>query len=273
MRHINELIVQAASSETIVPGFNVFGHEEALAIVRAAERANSPVLLSVNRGARRGMAVEHWGALLTSIVESAAVPVGVHLDHCTEIDVIQRALMCGFTSVMYDGSKLPLSENISIIGSVVQQARLLDVAVEGEVGTVPYDDLGEVGGDMTVPEEAKAICENGGLDWLAVSVGNVHRLTDRKVAIDFDVLTRIEEVCTVPLVIHGASGIREEDIQRLKRTRVGKMNIGTALRQVFGESLRREFMTNPDAFDRLSLFKEPVRRLEEKAYELICGLK
>ncbi len=273
MKEINQMISEASSRNMIVPGFNVFGHEEALAVVKAAERAASPVLLMVNRDARQAMAIKHWGALFSSIAKMAEVPIGVHLDHCTDLDLIQEAIKSGFTSVMYDGSKLPLEDNIRNSRLVVQVAASWDVAVEGEVGSVPYDDLGETLGDFTTPEEAKSVVEEAGLDWLAVSVGNIHRLTDRKSTIDFQALQAIEKVTNVPLVIHGASGIRDEDRQQLKKSRVAKVNIGTALRQVFGQSLRREVLAFPEVFDRMTLFKNPMRLYEEKAYELICQLK
>lgn len=273
MKAINQMICQASSQNQIVPGFNVFGHEEALAVVKAAERAASPVLLMINRSARQAMAIRHWGALLVSIAKTAEVPIGVHLDHCTDLDLVQEAIETGFTSVMYDGSKLPLEENIKHSRMVAEKAAAWDVAVEGEVGSVPYDDLGEKLGDFTTPEEAKRIAEETGLDWLAVSVGNIHRLTDGKAVIDFQALSAIEKATKIPLVIHGASGIGDEDIEKLKKSRVAKVNIGTALRQVFGQSLRREVLSSPEVFDRITLLKNPMKLYEEKAYEMICQLK
>lgn len=273
MKVINQMIRQASSQNLIIPGFNVFGHEEALAVVKAAERANSPVLLMVNRSARQVMAIRHWGGLLSSIAKTAEVPIGVHLDHCTDLDLIQEAIETGFTSVMYDGSKLSLDENIKYSRMVVQKAAAWDVAVEGEVGSVPYDDLGEQLGDFTTPQEAQQIVEETGMDWLAISVGNIHRLTDKKAVIDFQALNAIEKAISTPLVIHGASGIGKEDIEKLKKSRVAKVNIGTALRQVFGQSLRREILASPQVFDRITLFKNPMKQYEEKAYEMICQLK
>lgn len=272
MKTVNEFVFRSSRDKTIVPGFNIFGHEDALAITRAAERAGSPVILMVNRDASRVMDIAHWGALLASIAGKASVPVGVHLDHCTDKALILRAMVSGFTSVMYDGSKLPLHLNIANTREIVILAHEQGIFVEGEVGIVPYDDKGEQLGRFTMPEEAQMLFAESGLDWLAVSVGNVHRLTTKKVPIDFETLKAIEAVCSAPLVIHGASGIIEEDIRRLKGTQVGKMNIGTALRTVFGESLRKEILNHPKAFDRLALFKNPIISVEEKAYELISAL-
>jgi fructose-bisphosphate aldolase, class II len=273
MKTINERVYHAKETGSIVPGFNVFGYEDALAVVRAAERADSPVLLMVNRDARSVMDIRHWGALLESIARRAAVPVGVHLDHSTDAGAILQAMESGFTSVMYDGSHLPIEKNIANSRGIVQLAQQMGVAVEGEVGRVPYEDMEDQEAFLTLPEEARQLYEESGINWLAVSIGNIHRLTDRKVEIDFEQLAAIESVCAAPLVIHGASGISQHDIQRLKETRVAKMNIGTVLRQTFGESLRREFRAMPTAFDRLTLFKNPVKKVEEKAYELITSLQ
>ena len=273
MKHINESIRHAAFQKKIIPGFNVFGYEDAQAVARAAERANTPVLLMVNRDARRVMDIKHWGVLLNSIANQAQVPVGVHLDHCTELKSIQAAIEYGFTSVMYDGSKLPLRENIANTHQVVCLAREKGVAVEGEVGAVPYDDLGETSSEMTLPEEAWQYCQESHVDWLAISVGNIHRLHEGTATLDFSRLADIESLCQTPLVIHGASGISADDMARLKRHHVAKVNIGTVLRRIFGETLRQTVQDNPTVYDRLVLFEKPVQKLEEAAYEIICQLK
>ena len=273
MRNINECVSDAAAGNFMIPGFNVFGYEDALAVVNAAEKANHPVLLLVNRDACAALDVVHWGALLSSISNSASVPVGVHLDHCEDMELIVRAMHSGFTSVMYDGSKLPIEENIENSKKIVAQAHGLNIFVEGEIGFVPYDDKGEQLDGFTSPEEARRLYVESGLDWLAVSVGSIHRLTSTdKAPIDFDALRGIELVCGAPLVIHGASGISADDIQLLKKTRVAKINVGTVLRQTFGLSLRQEFKNNPLVFDRLSLFKNPIMQVENTALKLISEL-
>lgn len=273
MKTANEWVFESSRQSTIVPGFNVFGHEDAVAITRAAERADSPVMLMVNRDAKGTMDIAHWGALLGSIAKRAVVPVGVHLDHCSDLNLILQAMDSGFTSVMFDGSKMPLEQNVEETRKVVSIARERGICVEGEVGVVPYNDLGDKLGDFTAPEEARALSEAGGADWVAVSVGNVHRLIHRKVPIDFKVLNNISCYCKAPLVIHGASGIAEQDIHKLKASSVGKINIGTAIRYAFGTALRKVVTENPDMFDRLALFDDPIRSVEDTAYNLIRMLR
>lgn len=271
MKWEKDFIEEAARESHIIAGFNVFGYEDAQAVIRAAEQENVPVLLMLNRDARNTMEIEHWAALLCSLAGKAAVPVGVHLDHCAEPDVIVRAIESGFTSVMYDGSDQPLAENIRVTEMLVRQAHRAGVFVEAELGSVPYSDQGQTEIRLTDPDEASAM-QRTGADWLAVSVGNIHRLPVQKAALQFPVLERIEQKCSLPLVIHGSSGIPEVDILRLRGSRVGKMNFGTALRQTFGNGLRRELALHPVEFDRLRLFQKPVEDMERQARRIISLL-
>ncbi len=266
-------IKKSAEGNEIIIGFNVFGYEDALEMVRAAEQAGKSILLMVNRDACQTMEIEHWGALLGSIARSSNLPIGVHLDHCSRKDLILRAMDCGFTSVMYDGSKLPIEENIRNTREIVKVAENKGIFVEGEVGCVPYSDKGETEIQFTLPEEAERLVKESGLHMLAVSVGNVHRLTDKKVKIDFDLLHKIEAVCKVPLVIHGATGIEPQDLEEMKKCRVGKINLGTAIRQEFGAGLREAIQSNPEEFDRLKLMNIARHRVYEKALKLIESLK
>lgn len=274
MKWSHDYVKNAAQSTGFVAGFNVFGYEDAQAVILAAERADAPVLLMVNRDARAALALPHWAALLASMAQAACVPVGVHLDHCDDPAAVREAIDLGFTSVMYDGSHQPFMKNVQNTAAICQYAHDRGVLVEAELGTVPYAELGETESRPTSPEEAAALCAQTGADWLAVSVGNVHRLLGRKARIDFDALRRIEAACATPLVIHGASGLDEQDVRVLRDTRVGKINVGTALRRAFGEALRAEVEQRPAVYDRQALFAAPIASVEAVAFEIIsqqCG--
>lgn len=272
MKWNEDFVTQAAGQQKIVSGFNIFGYEDARAVMNAAERANAPVLLMINRDARQALAVQHWGVLLESLAAEASVPVGIHLDHSDNPNSIVEAINCGFTSVMYDGSKQPFWDNLLTTRQLAELAHAKGVLLEAELGTVPYDDLGETHIALTDAREAARMSVESQADWLAVSVGNVHRLVDRTVDIRFDVLEKIQEQCALPLVIHGSSGIAPADLSRMRQTRVGKMNFGTVLRKTFGEALREQFTVHPHEFDRLKLFEEPIARVEQQAYEVISML-
>lgn len=272
MKWEKDYVKEAAASKRIIAGFNIFGHEDAGAVIRAAERAEVPILLMVNRDARRELAIEHWGALLTSMSQKTHVPVGAHLDHCSDPENVRRAINSGFTSVMFDGSQMPFEENLHIIQTLAQEAHTKGVFIEGELGNVPYSDMGSLAVKLTDPDEARIMQEETELDWLAVSVGNIHRLVDRKVPIQFDVLHKVQNACSLPLVIHGSSGIYDEDMQKLKREQIGKMNLGTSLRKIFGDTMRTEMASHPEEFDRQKLMKRSVENVEEAAYEILKSL-
>ena len=273
MRWNRNYVKEAAESGTVVPGFNVFGYEDAQAVIRAAEKAGSPVILMINKSAREALDIQSWARRLLSLGQRADVPGGIHLDHCSDLNLIRQAVDNGFTSVMYDGSMLPFDENRKFTQQMAEYAHSYGVFLEGELGQVPYSDLGQTEIRYTSPEEAAGMFMKTDVDWLAVSVGNIHRLTEGTAAINFSVLEKIQKVCRLPLVIHGSSGISEKDIAKLKREKIGKMNFGTILRKTFTDALRQEMKRYPEEFDRLKLFEYPVKRIEQEAYQIISKLQ
>ncbi|GAL14923.1 5-keto-2-deoxy-D-gluconate-6 phosphate aldolase [Vibrio astriarenae] len=232
---LKELLPEAASSNYAVPCFNVFGYEDARAVVEAAEEVNKPVILACNKDVADFYGVETAAAMFLNLANNASVPVCLHLDHTYEEDIVYRALKAGFSSVMFDGSQLTLDENIARTRKVVEVAHALGASVEGEIGSVPYEEgRDHIKSIFTEPEDAARFAKETGVDGVAISVGNVHRLTEPTSSIDFGRLDRIASEVSTPLVIHGTSGIRDEDIIKLKLSRVSKFNIGTCLRQALG---------------------------------------
>lgn len=263
-----DLMVKAVHEKHIFAGFNVFSLDDAYAVVKAAEKIGAPVMLMINKLAVGLFPIEMWADTLNMLTKYASVPVCAHLDHTTDLTVIERACKAGFDSVMFDGSQLPLEENIAKTRAVVEMAHGLGVAVEAEIGAVGYSD-GAGGKDykaaMTDPKEAGRFARETGVDWMAVSVGNVHRMETQDAVIDFDLLAGIEKETDVPLVLHGSTGIKDADMKKLLSTHVVKVNIGTALRMAFGNTLRGEFEKDPKAFDRVGLFERPLKMVEDEA--------
>lgn len=263
-----DLMIDAVHKNHIFAGFNVFSLDDAYAIVQAAEKIGSPVMLMVNKLAVNQFPIEVWADSLNVLAKYASVPVCVHLDHTTDMEKIERACKAGFDSVMFDGSQLPLEENILKTKKVVEMAHGLGVAVEAEIGAVGYSDGAggvEYKAAKTDPQEAALFARETGVDWLAVSIGNVHRMETQEAVIDFDLLEKIEQETNIPLVLHGSTGIRDEDMQKLLASHVTKVNIGTALRMVFGKTLRSEFEKSPNEFDRVKLFSVPTEKLAKEA--------
>lgn len=271
--NMKELLPPAAEGEYAVAGFNVFGYEDARAVIDAAEKLGAPVILMANKDIVRHMKVEYLGPLLASMAADASVPVCVHLDHTYEYGTIIRAMKAGFSSVMFDGSQLPLEENIRRTRGIVEIAGALNVSVEGEIGSVPYDEAGStIKSQYTEPSEAERFAGETGVDAMAVAVGTIHKQTSQGACIQFDRLAAIEARTRVPLVIHGSSGIIDEEVRRLVKTRVAKLNIGTALRMAFGRSMRADMEADASLFDRLKMFQHAMPEVRKTAEEKILLL-
>jgi len=214
------------------------------------------------------MEVEYLGGLLTALAGGAGVPVVVHLDHAKDYSIIVRAIKAGFSSVMYDGSQLPLQDNISRTREVVRLAEACGVSVEAEIGSVGYSDPSiKAKAIYTDTAEAEEFAEKTGVDALAVAIGTVHRMKIQEASIQYDRLAEIEKAVEIPLVIHGSSGVKDIDLKKLIKHRVAKVNIGTALRMAFGNTLREEFVQKEDEFDRNKLFIKPMQAIEEVVLE------
>ncbi|NIA69771.1 class II fructose-bisphosphate aldolase family protein [Pelagibius litoralis] len=268
--NLSEVLQPALDGGYAVGCFNVFGYEDARAVVDAAEKLGAPVILSANLDLRQFMPVKMVAGLFRGLAETADVPVCAHLDHTYEIDDVLEAVDLGFSSVMIDGSQLPLAENIAAVKRVVAHAHGAGASVEAEIGSVPYaEGRDHIKSELTDPAEACRLAEEGGLDALAVSVGNVHRLSAPGATVAYDRLAEIEALVQLPLVIHGTSGLYEEDILRLAGTRVCKFNIGTVLRQAFGKSLRQAFTDDPAVYDRLDLMKRAMPAVQAETERMI----
>jgi len=264
------ILAPAVSGGYGVAAFNVFGFEDAQAVIDAAEETGAPVILAASLDFVRFMPVELIAAMFRTLALAAKVPVCAHLDHAYEIESVLRAIDAGFTSVMYDGSPLPLDQNIAGTRRVVTHAHAADCSVEGEIGSVPYaEGRDHIKSELTEVASAVRLATESGLDALAVSIGNVHRLKRPGATIDFDRLSAIEREVSVPLVIHGTSGIFEADLARLAQTRVAKFNIGTTLRQSFGKGLRAALAHHPERFDRLEIMREVTPVMSREAVRMI----
>ena len=253
-----------------VAGLVVLGWEEARAFVDAAEAEGRAVILQAGPGARAYMPLRVWGAMFRTLAEAASVPVVCHLDHGEGFEVCLRAVEAGFSSVLYDGSALPLAQNIEVTQRVVDMAHAAGVSVEAELGVVGY--AGGKASTATDPAEAVALAATG-IDALAVSVGNVHLMTEAQAVIDFNALRAIgAAVPDLPLVLHGGSGIAPAVRRRIvAETSVRKFNIGTELRQVFGAALRGA-VAEPAIYDHIGILRQTVPPLTEAARGVIRGL-
>ncbi len=258
------MMKEAAHANKAVPGFNVFGYEDAKMVIEVAEELNAPAILMSNKDAVAHMDLKYQAALYRAMGEDTQVSVCVHLDHGKDYELCVKAIRAGYTSVMYDDSGLPLEENIHNTQEVVRLAHACDISVEAEIGCVGYNDPSiKAKAIYTEPAEAKQFAEETGVDALAVAVGTLHRMQIQDAKVQYDRLDQIQELTEVPLVIHGSTGLTDEDLSKLATYRVAKVNIGTALRMAFGNTMREEMKTNPQEFDRIKFFGKPMEEIKE----------
>lgn len=249
-----DVLQPALKAGYAVPGLVCLGWEDMRAFVAAAEAERAPVILQAGPACRAHTPLPILGKMFRHLAENASVPVVAHLDHGTSLDECRAALDAGFTSLMFDGSRLPLQANIEATFAVAELAHAAGMSCEGEIGFVGY--AGGAASAGTEPQDAARFAQETGVDAMAVSVGNLHLQTEKRAGLDLARLQAIEAVTTVPLVIHGGSGVPPDQRAELSaKSRICKFNIGTELRQTFGAALRDIVMRNPAVFDRIELLK------------------
>ena len=238
-----------------VGGVVCLGWEDARAYVAAAEAENCPLILQAGPGCRAHTPLAVMAPMLLHLAETASVPVVVHLDHGYGVEETREAIDRGFTSVMYDGSRHGLAQNIDETAAIAEFAHRAGVSCEGEIGVVGYKDGASSAG--TDPAEAAVFARDTGIDAMAISVGNMHLQRGPSQPLDERLLRAIEAVTAVPLVIHGGTGVPEDQRRLLSRTStICKFNIGTELRMAFGQALRVAVNADRYRFDRIAILRE-----------------
>lgn len=271
---LSEVLYPALRRGHAVAGFVCLGWEDSRAFVRAAEAEGSAVILQAGPGCRAHTPLPVLGAMFGHLADSVSVPVVLHLDHGRSIDEARAAIAAGFTSVMFDGSNLPLAENIRLTAEIAALAHSHGVSCEGEIGFVGY--AGGAASSMTDPADAARFAAETGVDAMAIAVGNVHLQQGHDGGIDEKALARIalSTQGQVPLVIHGGSGVPPDQRMRLARTTpIAKFNIGTEVRQVFGAALRQTMLANPAEFDRIKLLSATEEPMVAAARRILREMK
>lgn len=259
-----EVLQPAYREGYAVGGLVCLGWEDMRAYARAAEAEGLPVILQAGPSCRAHTPLPVLGAMFRSLAESVSVPVVAHLDHGYTMEECRAALDAGFTSLMFDGSRKPLAQNIDETAAIAEMAHGAGISCEGEIGFVGYDAGEESKG--TDPEEAALFARDSGVDAMAVSVGNVHLQRNREGGLDEARLRAIEAVTEIPLVIHGGSGVPVAQRAALAHSSaVCKFNIGTELRMAFGTALRAAVDADPNRFDRVQILSEVEPPIEAAA--------
>lgn len=228
--NMKALLKDAQEKNYAVGSFSVANLEMIQGVVKAAEETKSPIILQIAEVRLNHSPLKIIGPAMLAAAKNASVPVAVHLDHGTTLECIGEALRLGFTSVMFDGSHLSFEENIEKSKEVVSMAKPYGAAVEAEIGCVGGSEDGSVDIAMrcTSPDQAEVFAERTGVDALAIAIGNAHGFYKEAPQLRFDILESVRDRVSIPLVLHGGTGISEEDFIRCHQSGIKKINIATA---------------------------------------------
>lgn len=248
-----EMLKKAEAGGYAVGAFNCNNMEIVQAIVAAAEAENAPVIMQASQGAIKYAGLDYIVAMAKLAAERTHVPVALHLDHGTSYEQAIQCIHAGFSSVMIDGSKLPLVENIKLTKRVLDVARAVGVSVEAELGKIggTEDDItvSERDAFFTDPAEAETFVRETGVDSLAVAIGTAHGQYKGIPELDFPRLKKIKSLVNIPIVLHGSSGVPDEAVQEAIRLGVRKVNIDTNIREAFVLAARKVLEANPKEID------------------------
>ena len=248
-----ELLLDAKKNHYAVGAFNVENMEMVLAILKAAEERQSPVIMPTTPGTIKYAGADFYFANIRAAAERAKVPIVCHLDHGNSFETAVLAFHTGYTSIMIDGSKLSFEENISLTKSVVDVCHAGGVPVEAELGRVggKEDELDntKTANPFTDPNEAAEFVARTNCDSLAVAVGTAHGVYKGTPQINFEVLSKIHELVEIPLVLHGTSGVPDEQVIECMKLGVCKVNYATDLRIAFTNGVKEYMEGSPDGFD------------------------
>lgn len=264
-----ELLLDAQKKGYAVGAFNVENMEMVQAVIEAAEELKSPVIMQTTSSTLKYAGPEYYYANVAAAASMATVPVAIHLDHGSSFELAMKAFRAGYTSIMIDGSHNVLEENIAITKRVVRACHAGNVPVEAELGKVggKEDDVDGGNGGYTDPQDAVYFVKETGIDSLAVAIGTAHGVYKGLPKLDMERLSKIREVVDIPLVLHGTSGVPDEDVQECIRRGICKVNYATDLRIAFTQGVKEVLEEVPDTIDP----KKYNARGREKVKEYVKG--
>ena len=270
-----ELLLDAQRNHYAVGAFNVINMEMIQAVIAAAEEARSPVIVQTTAGILDYAGAALLRANVAVIAETATVPVVIHLDHGNTIARAREAVAAGYSSVMFDGSQKPFEENIAMTRQVVEFCHAAGIPVEAELGKVGgiEDGIGSDGCAYTDPEDAALFVERTGVDSLAVAVGTAHGVYKGVPKLDLERLSRIREAVSIPLVMHGTSGVPEAAVRESIARGICKVNYATDLRFAFTAGVRDCLPADPSMYDPIKYLAVARDRVKAVVTEKIhlCG--
>ncbi|WP_405142890.1 ketose-bisphosphate aldolase [Paenibacillus sp. FSL H7-0942] len=266
--NMKDLLKVAYENKFAVGSFNVANSEFVKVVITAAEEQNSPAIMQIHPN-EIDLVTDGFIAYVREAASKSKVPFVIHLDHGATIKDITRSIRNGYSSVMMDASHLPFEENIAATKEAVELAHLVDVSVEGELGTIGSNEGSSEGGAdeilYTNPEEAAIFVEQTGIDTLAVAVGTSHGIypQSKDHSIKIDRLKQIHEKVKIPLVLHGGSDNPDEEIREAVKHGIAKINLSTDMKRAFYNQLRATLDANPNAYEPDQLMPEATKAATE----------
>lgn len=253
---VSTILKMADEANTTAIAFNCTDYNTIVSVVKVAEELNKPVICMLYP---EHAYMKHWTTpkifveTVRDVAKNVKVPVGIHLDHCSDFDYIVAAMRCGFDSVMYDGSMLPVEENIKNTAEIVKVAKAFGADVEAELGRVGFASTVADQNDTdkyTKPEVAAAFCEQSGCSSVAVAIGSAHGFYKETPKLDIERLKKINAATDVPLVLHGGSGIPNDQLEVAFREGINKFNVGTEFFYLYYQTMKKFCEAgHPDFFD------------------------
>lgn len=269
------MLRNAQENKYAIGAFNVENLEMMMAVIEAAEEMNAPVILQTTPSTLRYAAPKTFFAMARALAEGSRVPVSLHLDHGNSETMADETMKSGYTSVMIDGSHEDLETNIAMTKRVVEAAKRYGICVEAELGSIGGKEDDTVGkGDIyTDPLQAKEFVERTGVHSLAVAIGTAHGFYKDEPKLDKDRLRHIRETVSVPLVLHGASGVSDEDVKDCIALGICKVNFATELRVAFTDGIKEALAEKPTIYDPKPLGKAGMARVKDlvKHKMAVCG--
>ena len=270
-----KMLLDAQKGNYAVGAFNVENMEMVKAVIAAAEELKAPVMLQTTPSTIKYGTVETYAAIVRAEAEKASVPVCLHLDHGNSFELAVRAMKAGYTSVMIDGSGEDFENNIAVTKKVVDVAKAIGIPVEAELGKVggKEDDLEADADTNTDPAEAKEFVERTGVSSLAVAIGTAHGFYVGTPVLDKPRVSAIREVVSVPLVLHGASGLSEEDVRECVERGMCKVNFATELRAAYTAAVKKLLEEKPETYDPKKFGSAAMEAVKEqvKIRMKMCG--
>ncbi|MBX9975099.1 class II fructose-bisphosphate aldolase [Cytobacillus firmus] len=263
------MLEKAKQDKHGIVAFNVHSFDSIFWVLEAAADLKSPVILQTTVGTVKSLGANNIVEVAKAASEYYNIPTGLHLDHCTDFEVIKEAIRAGYTSVMIDASMHPFEENVARTKEVMDLAKSLSVNVEAELGKVGgvEDDIvvAEEDAQKAVPQECKQFVELTGVPTLAPAIGTAHGIYKGKPEIDFDRIAKIAKLVDVPLVLHGGSAIPDEDVRRCVSLGMAKVNVSTELKNAYSEAIRKHFEDEPDSLDPRAYLQKAKEAAKEMA--------